>query len=65
MSSLVQISRQQLRVDRVPRGVEPLLELNLEDNQRVVGIEARSSHYERVERKTIDWHFTVYVETRL
>lgn len=41
-----------------------LIELDLEPNQRVVQVETKRGLDER-RRKTVDWTWTVWIETRL
>lgn len=63
--SLVQIARVTGRIDRVPRGDTPVVELDLEDHQRVVSVELKALLFDDPGRKTVDWKYVVYVETRL
>lgn len=62
---LVQISMRQGRIDRVPRGRTPVIELHLNDRQYVAGVELQSSYFDDPDRKTVDWRWTAFVVTPL
>jgi hypothetical protein len=63
--SLIQIAKVDGRIDRVPRGETPVVELQLERHQRVISMDLRYLLPINMERKTLDWRWTAYVETRL
>lgn len=79
--SLVQIQKRHGVIIDVPRGTTPVVELPLDDNQRVVSIDlnredcvlatpdrvARPMAYKPLSQvaKTADWSWTAFVETRL
>lgn len=63
--TLVQIQQIKGRVDRVPRGDVPVIELDLEPNQRVVYVSLSESLFDPRDRKTVDWHWIAYVENRI
>jgi hypothetical protein len=64
---LVQITERSGRVDRVPRGEKPVVELHLEENQSIVRFELQDGerYFDRPERKTVDWTWTATIATRL
>lgn len=62
---LVQIRKHVGRIDRVPRGETPIIELQLLDNQSIASIELREAFFDRPERKTVDWTWVAYIATRL
>lgn len=62
---LVQVVKRQGEIDKVARDDIPIVELHLEDNQRIVSMDLRPKLYDRADRKTVDWKWTAYVETRL
>lgn len=64
--SLVQIALHTGRIDRVREGVTPVVQLDLEENQRVVSIDLIdwTARFGNFERKTHDWEWRAYVETR-
>lgn len=64
--TLVQLARRSGEL-RIRKGTSPsLLELDLEPNQRVVGLEWRSpNQYSDNERLTADWIWTAWIESRL
>jgi hypothetical protein len=64
VSVFVQISERRGAIDRVRRGTTPVVELELEPNQRVVSIDLRKTTYDDPERKTVDWRYLAYVESR-
>jgi hypothetical protein len=61
---LVQVTRRRGRVDRVPAGQMPVVELYLEPNQTVVSIEFSDGNGATRDRKTVDWHWQAYIATR-
>lgn len=63
--TLVQIIKLTGTIERVKPGVTPVIELQLEDNQRVVSVDLGEKILFHSQRKTTDWHWTAYVETRL
>lgn len=64
--SLVQLNTHKGSVRRPNYEYSPpdFLELHLNENQRVVQIEWRRG-IDSLRRKTADWHYVVWVETRL
>jgi hypothetical protein len=62
--ALVQIVKHKGRIDRVPRDDTPVVELDLQPDQRVVSIELKEAMFSAPDRKTVDWRFVAYVETR-
>lgn len=62
---LVQITKREGRIDRVPRGETPVIETRLAPGQYIAGVELKSLEYvvNQPERKTIDWEWTAYVVT--
>lgn len=62
---LVQITKTTGRIDRVRRGQTPIVELDLQPTQYVIGIELREAHFDDLERKTVDWYWTAYIATPL
>ena len=62
---LTQIEKRSGRIDRVPPGVTPVLELNLEPGEHIAGVELRQVVLFHSERKTTDWTWTAYVVTPL
>lgn len=64
--SLVQIVKRTGRIDRVkPEHAPPVVELEIGDNQRVISIDLHEVVFGDLDRKTRDWRWTAYVETRL
>jgi hypothetical protein len=64
MTTLVQLSLRKVTDPRVERGVQPVFQMDLEDHERIVGVE----HYfttDYHDRKTVDHHASVWVEVRL
>lgn len=63
---LVQITERSGRVDRVPRGVQPVVELHLEENQSIIRFELLDGErfFDRPERKTVDWTWNATIATR-
>lgn len=63
--ALVQVSKREGRIDRVrPSDAPPVVELDLEPNQRIVSIELRKV-WSSGDRKTDDWAWTAYIENRV
>lgn len=63
--NLVQITRHHGSISRVKPGHgPPVIELHLGPNERVVSIEL-TEDWTYGDRKTSDWSWTAYVETRL
>jgi hypothetical protein len=67
VDQLVQIARREGRIERVPRGEVPVIELRLAPGQYVANVELASLEYvvNQPERKTIDWTWTAYIATPL
>lgn len=63
--SLVQITKQRGRIDRVPQGETPVVELDLTDRQTVVSIDLQEAWAVNKDRVTHDWNWTAYIATRL
>lgn len=63
--SLVQITKRHGDIRRVKRGVVPVVELDLEENQYVSNVEMNPVIYFDSDRVTQDWTWTAYVVTRL
>lgn len=62
----MQVSRHKRVYERVALNETPTLELSLDDNQRIVSLEVSDNRYHvSPERKTCDWTFVAWVETRL
>lgn len=61
----VHVERREGTISRVPRGRTPVIGLDLGDHQRVVSADLRTRHeFSRdLDRKTVDWVWTVYVES--
>lgn len=62
--AVVQVARREGEIERVPRGQQPLLELHLTHDQRIVSVEMKRRSWDDLERKTVDWYWVAYVETR-
>lgn len=62
--TLVQITKRRGSVDRVKFGEQPMVELELDDNQTVVGFEMHESIVPST-RKTTDYWWIAWVATRL
>lgn len=64
---LVQITRREGYIDRVPRGETPVIEIHLAPGQYVVSASLKSLDdvTGSPERKTVDWKWTAYVVTPL
>jgi hypothetical protein len=63
-SVLIQVVQRTGKIERVRRGEVPVVELFLFDHQRIVSIELREAMFESRTRKTKDWYWTAYVESR-
>lgn len=63
--NLVQISEAKGRINRVKAGESPLIELHLEDHQRVICVEMRQVEPFNTERVTRDFVWRAFIETRL
>lgn len=64
---LVQITEKSGRVDRVPRGEKPVVQLDLEPHQEIVRFELQDGErfFDHPARKTVDWTWTAMIATRL
>lgn len=62
---LNQITQEKGVIKRVPYGEVPLIELGLEDNQYIVGVDLRHRWWNSDDRKTVDWDWSLFVVTRL
>lgn len=61
----VQLIRRRVEVKKVPRGEEPIVQLRLSADQRVVQVkQTYSSDLYSVDRKTVDYVFEVWTEWR-
>jgi hypothetical protein len=68
VDQLVQITRREGRIERVPRGETPTIETRLAAGQYITSVALRSHEYDAgvgPERKTVDWTWTAYVVTPL
>lgn len=65
--ALVQLTTLRGELPRQPyvRGETPIVELHLEDNQRVVQLDLADQSWREIERKTHDWIWHAVIETRL
>lgn len=67
--SLVQIIQRSGRIERVPRGSQPVIELYLDENQYVTDMHLRAvSGYDSMhpsDRTTTDYAWSCFVVTRL
>ena len=63
--SLVQVTYRQGEIKRVPRGQDPFIEIELDDRQRIIAMDMRRKIFINPERKTDDWTWWAFVETRL
>ncbi len=64
--TLVQIQKRTGRIDRVRREhAPPVIEIDLEPNQYIVGVELREDVLFHSERVTSDWEWTAYVASTL
>lgn len=63
--SLVQITKREGRIERVPDGRTPVLELSLGDRAYVAAAEIKPIMLFNSERKTVDWTWTAYIVTPL
>lgn len=62
---LVQITHRTGTINRVPRGETPVIELQLDRNQKIVSVELQPTHRSLwSDRKTLDWTWTVVTEWR-
>lgn len=50
-------------VDRVPQGMQPKLELDLDEGQTVLGIKWREHVLVHSERRTHDWYYEATLVT--
>lgn len=62
---LVQISECKGRINRVKPGESPVIELHLEDHQRVICVEMRQVELFNPDRKTNDFVWRAFIESRL
>lgn len=65
---LAQVVKRSGRIERVPKGTTPVIELRLVDDQYVTGVALEQLDpfgAAAMERKTADWEWTVYVVTPL
>jgi hypothetical protein len=65
MTGLVRVTRRRGRIDRVPRGQTPAIDLVLAANQTIVSIELVDQDAYSGDRKTVDWRWTAYIATRV
>jgi hypothetical protein len=63
--ALIQIARRTGEVKRVPPREAPVVELDLDDNQTIVGWECHPVTMFHSDRKTVDWYWSAWVATRL
>ena len=63
-SVLAQVVQRKGKIERVKRGETPVVEMFLMSHQRVVSIDLREAHFDDLNRKTVDWYWTAYVESR-
>lgn len=63
--ALVQVTERHGSVPRVPRGLTPLVELHLDDNQEIVAFKCEPHTMIYSDRKTEDWYWRAWVATRL
>lgn len=64
--ALVQIVKRTGRLLRLkPEDRPPVVELHLEEHERVVSFDLTEDWDYSAERKTSDWRWTAYVEVRL
>lgn len=61
---LVQVYKRRVEIKKVKRGQEPVIQLILRPNERVVTVRSLWVH-DYVERATIDHVFEVWIEARL
>jgi len=62
---LVQIAARKGRIDRIPNGQEPVIELHLEPRQYVTRLDISDNRYSNGDRKTFDAWWTAWVATPL
>lgn len=62
---LVQISKREGTIERVPFGETPVIEFRLARGQYVASVELKPHVLFHSERKTQDWNWTAYVVTPL
>ncbi len=66
MGRLTQITKHRGRIDRVPRGEVPVIELHTEWYQQIVSVKLRElSPFSSYERKTVDWQYEYFLVTNL
>lgn len=65
MSTYVQIAERKGRINRVKPGETPVIELHLEDNQRVICVEMKQVDPLNLTRKTNDFVWRAFIEHRL
>ena len=63
MSDHVQIYVRRVRVEKLERGAQPVFELALPENERVIQIDHFTLDYAR--RKTVDHVADIWIEARL
>lgn len=63
--NFVQITEAKGRINRVKAGETPVIELHLQDHQRVICVEMRQVEPFNNERVTRDFVWRVFIETRL
>ena len=61
--SLVQLTKVTLSCERVPRGQNPVFQLDLDDDRRIVSVEYYWS-VDQEHRQTVDHFVVVWVEWR-
>lgn len=65
MSRYLQIDRREGKIERIPQGQTPIIELSLEDHQRVISVELVPVRDWSDRRKTVDWQWSAYIESDL
>lgn len=65
MSTYIQISERKGRINRVKPGDTPIIELHLEDNQRIICVEMKQVDPLNLQRKTNDFVWRAFIENRL
>jgi hypothetical protein len=65
MRVFTQIAKQEGRIDRVPRGETPVIELTTEGDQYITDVRLEQIDPYSFDRKTVDWRYTYYVVTPL
>ena len=63
--SLVQVTKRQGTIERVQRGVTPVLELDLDEHQYIASVALEQVVQYLSDRKTVDWKWIAYVVTPL